>query len=97
MPAFALSPIAWSALRIGAVAAMAVYASRRQSRPKDVAHEAALDDLPAGWSGHAHRAEAERALHGAARLRRVVRVGPRGAGIEIEAAGIGRIRMRRVD
>jgi hypothetical protein len=54
-----------------------------------------LDDLPDGVSGHAHRAEAERAVHGAARLRRVLR-GPRGVAIEIDASGLGRVRLRRV-
>ena len=58
------------------------------------AHEEVLDGLPDGVSGHSHRAEAERGLHGAARFRRVLRI--RGAALEVEAAGLGRVRLRRV-
>lgn len=94
MPVFALTPLAWTALRVGAVAAVALYASRRASEPKDAAHERVLDGLPEGLSGHSHRAEAERAVHGAARFRRVFRL-PKGA-IEIDASGLGRVRLRRV-
>ena len=96
MPAFALTPLAWTAIRISAMAAVAIYASRRASQPKDATREQVLDSLPEGISGHAHRAEAERALHGAARIRRVLRFGRRGAAVEIEAAGLGRLRFRRV-
>jgi hypothetical protein len=91
---FVLSPFAWRAVRLGALAAMAVYAARqRASEPKDVAREHVLDDLPEGFAAHAHRAEAERSLHAAGRFRRVLRV--KGAGLEIEAAGFGRFRLRR--
>jgi hypothetical protein len=81
-------------LRIAVVAAAAVYASRRVSEPKDPAHERVLDDLPEGVSGHSHRAEAERAVHGAARFRRVVKL--KGGALEVEASGLGRLRLRRV-
>lgn len=96
MTPFALTPFAWRAVRLGALAAMAVYAARqRASEPKDVQREQVLDDLPEGFAAHAHRAEAERSLHAAGRFRRVLRVGPKGAGFEIEAAGLGRFRLRR--
>lgn len=96
MPPFALTPLAWRALHLGAVAAMAVYASRqRASRPKDARHEQVLDDLPEGFATHSHRAEAERGVHATGRFRRVVRLGPQGAAVEIEAAGLGRFRLRR--
>jgi len=94
LPVFALTPLAWTALRLGMVAAVAVYASRRASNPKDVAHERVLDGLPEGVSGHSHSAAAERAVHGAARFRRVFRL-PKGA-IEVDASGLGRVRLRRV-
>lgn len=94
MPVFALTPLAWTALRVGAVAAVALYASRRASEPKDVDREKVLDALPEGLSGHGHKAEAERAVHGTARFRRVFRM-PKGA-IEVDASGIGRVRLRRV-
>ena len=95
MPALALTPLAWTALRLGAAAAVAIYASRRVSEPKDASREQMLDELPEGVTGHTHRAEAERAVHGAARLRRVLR-GPRGLAVEIDASGLGRVRLRRV-
>jgi hypothetical protein len=97
VPAIAFAPLAWTALRLGAVAAVAAYASRRgASRPKDVEHERALDGLPEGIAGHTHRAEAERAVHGTARLRRVMRLAPGGPKVEVEFAGLGRLRLRRV-
>ena len=52
-----------------------------------------LDELPEGLAVNGHRAEAERGLHAAGRFRRVLRF--RGAGLEIEAAGLGRLRLRR--
>jgi hypothetical protein len=97
VPAIALTPLAWTALRLGTLAAVAVYASRRNaSRPKDVEHERALDGLPEGVAGHTHRAEAERAVHGSARLKRVMRLAPGGPKVEVEFAGLGRLRLRRV-
>lgn len=99
MPApIALSPLAWTALRLGAVAAMAVYASRRSaSQPKNAEHAQVLDDLPEGLGAHPHRAEAESGLHGAGRIRRTIRWGRTGPGIEIDAAALGRFRVRRVE
>ena len=93
MPPIVLTPLAWNALRLGAVAAMAVYASRRRSTPKDADHEQTLDALPEGFAASTHRAEAERGMHAAGRFRRVLRFGQ--AAFEIEAAGLGRIRLRR--
>jgi hypothetical protein len=92
-----LTPLAWTALRYGALAAMAVYAARsRGSQPKDVVHDRTLDDLPEGIVAHPHKAEGESALHGHGRLRRVVRLGRSGPAVEIDAAGIARFRFRRV-
>ena len=95
MPAILVSPFAWRAFQLGLLAAMAVYASRQRGEPKDAEHEHVLDGLPEGLAVKSHRAEAERAVHAAGRFRRVLRFGPRGAGLEIEAAGLGRLRMRR--
>ena len=96
MPTLLLSPIAWRTAQLVAFAAMAVYASRaRNSGPKDAAHERVLDDLPDGVSAHAHRAEAERGMHAAGRFRRVLRLGRNGPALEVEAAGLGRLRLRR--
>jgi hypothetical protein len=94
LPPILLSPFIWRAAQLGALAAAAVYASRqRGSEPKDIAHERVLNDLPEGLAVNGHRAEAERAVHAAGRFRRVLRF--RGAGLEIEVAGLGRLRMRR--
>ncbi len=94
MPPILLSPVLWRVAQLGAMAAVTLYASRqRASAPKDVEHEQVLDALPEGLAINGHRAEAERAVHAAGRFRRVLRV--RGAGVEIEAAGLGRLRMRR--
>jgi hypothetical protein len=94
LPALALTPLAWTAVRLAALAAVALYASRRASDPKDGVHEQVLDGLPEGLGGHSHRAEAERSVHGTARFRRILRL--RGAALELEAAGLGRVRLRRV-
>jgi hypothetical protein len=98
MPApLALSPLAWTALRVGAVAIVAAYASRnRETQPKDAHHEQVLDELAEGVSARPHRAEAESAMHGTGRFRRTLRIGPNGPGIEIDAAALGRFRVRRV-
>lgn len=92
----ALVPLAWTALRFGAVAAVAIVASRAASQPKDVEHQAVLDGLPEGLGGHAHRSGEERAVHGHGRMRRVLRLKPGGPAVEIDAAALGRVRLRRV-
>lgn len=97
MPApLALSPLAWTALRLGAAAAVALYASRGRSHPKQADHEYVLDDLPEGLSARPHRAEAESAMHGAGRVKRTFRLRPGGPGFEVDAAALGRLRFRRV-
>jgi hypothetical protein len=96
LPTFLLTPLAWRAAQIFLLAAMAVYASRAKSGgPKDAAHQQVLDDLPEGVAAHGHRAEAERGVHAAGRFRRVLRLGPNGPAFEVEAAGLGRVRLRR--
>jgi hypothetical protein len=98
MPApIALTPLAWMVLRYGAVAAVTMVAARaRPSQPKDAAHEAVLNDVPEGVRARPHRAEGENGVHGDGKLRRVLRLRPGGPGIEIEATGLARLRMRRV-
>ncbi len=99
MPApIALSPIAWMAVRYGALAAVALVAARnRASAPKDPTHETILDEIPEGVRATPHRAEAESALHTNGRVRRVFRLRRDGPGFEVEAAGLARVRFRRVD
>ena len=99
MPApLALSPLAWTAIRIGAVAAVGFYAAHRRgsSQPKDVHQEHVLDELGEGLETRSHTAEAERAMHGHGRLKRTIRLGRDGPGVEIDAAALGRLRIRRV-
>ncbi len=96
MPAPIIAPIAWTALRFGAVAAVALYVGRSRSQPKHAEHEHVLDDLPDGVAAGPHRAEAERAMHGQGRFRRTIRLGAAGPGVEIDMAALGRLRFRRV-
>lgn len=98
MPApIALTPLAWMVLRYGAVAAVTMVAARaRPSQPKDAAHEATLDDVPEGIRARTHRAEGENAVHGDGKVRRTLRLRPGGPGLEMEFAGLARMRMRRV-
>ena len=99
MPApITLAPYAWTALRIGAMAAITLYAARaRGTQPKDPAKDDMLDHVHEGVHAAPHRAEAERGLNGEGRFRRTVRLGPNGPAVEIDAAALGRIRVRRVE
>lgn len=93
--ALPLAPIAVMAAKYGAVA-LAGYALSRQLQTgrTDQRVEDVLDDLDEGVS--AHRPRDRDQLNGALRLRRVVRLGTHGPGIEIDASALGRLRMRRV-
>lgn len=88
-----LAPIAATALRMGAVA-LALYAIRSIREPlhRDQRAEDAMDDL---GEGLAFRRDGEQ-LNGGARLKRTIRVGETGPGIEIDASALGRLRFRRV-
>ena len=93
----ALAPLAWTALRLGAVAAVALYASRAAgARTARAEHQQVLDDLPEGVAAHPERTAEDKALHGHGRLRRTFRLRPDGPGLEVDAAGVGRVRFRRV-
>ena len=92
-----LAPIAYTALRVGAVAAVTWYIrSRNRPAPKHVWREAAMDDVADGVEVTTQKGEGERNAHGAARFRRTIRLGT-GPGIEIDATAMGRIRFRRTD
>ncbi|WP_343116271.1 hypothetical protein [Ostreiculturibacter nitratireducens] len=88
-----LAPAAAFALRAGTVA-LAAYAVRRSIRKgrTDQRAEDALDDMDEGIAIHSARDRDQK--NAAARFRRVFRWGDRG--LEIDAAAIGRIRLRRV-
>ncbi len=93
--ALPLAPIAGYALRYGAVAAATYVAARRiQISQTDQASEDAMDKVFDGVS--AHRCKDAPQANGAARFRRVIRVGRTGPGVEIDATVLGRIKFRRV-
>lgn len=95
--ALPLAPVAWTALRIGAVAATAWYVSRRTAQqPKHAWREAALNDTADGLEITTDRSAGEANAHAAHRFRRTVRLGA-GPGYEIDIAALGRIRLRRTD
>ena len=92
-----LAPVAWTAIRLTAVVAVAVMAARnRSSEPKDAHQEFALNGLPEGFRAKRHAAQDEQSLHGQGRLRRVIRLGRDGPGVELDASAFGRLRFRRV-
>ena len=96
MPA-PIAPIAWTALRVGAVAATAYYFGRRtRPSPKHIWRERALDDTPEGIDLTRQRNEGEANAHGSARIVRTIRL-PNGRGIEVDITTLGRIRFRRKD
>lgn len=97
MPA-PLMPVFWTVARVGAMAAVYVYANKRRlSQPKEVFREAALDEVPEGLDMQTHRAEGETAANAAGRWRRVVRFKEGGPGLEVDATWLGRIRFRKID
>jgi len=95
----ALAPLVGIAVKYGTVA-LAGYALARQvgvGRTDQRAHDA-LDDLPEGATLHIprDRQDSEHSLTGTGRLRRVFRVAGARAGWELDAAVIGRLRLRRM-
>ncbi|HDR29565.1 hypothetical protein [Rhodovulum sp.] len=88
-----IAPIAGVALRYGALA-LAAYAITRYSTPlrRDQRSEDAMDELHEG----VHFRRDSEQVNGGARMKRTIRVGPAGPGIEIDASALGRIRFRRV-
>jgi len=91
--ALPLAPIAVVALRYGTVA-LATYAFARQIERgrRDQRAEDAHDEAPEGMT---LRSEKEQ-MNVTGRLKRVIRVGTSGPGIEFDASGFGRFRFRKV-
>jgi len=98
MPApTAFAPIAWKAAQFGAVAAVAWYAARRRSDgPREIWREAALDGVEEGLETDFSRTPKQMRAGAAGRFRRVVRLGDKGPGVDIDLSALGRIRMTRV-
>jgi hypothetical protein len=90
--ALPLVPTALVAARYAAVG-FAVYAAWRAAAParRDQRAEDALDDLPEGTTLHRD----DEATRGSLRLRRIIRLGDSGPGVEIDLAALGRLRLRR--
>lgn len=88
-----LAPIAGFAIRYGAVA-LAAYGLRKALRKgrTDQRAEDALDDMDEGVA--VHRPGDRSQTNAAARFRRVIRWGD--TAIEIDAAALGRFRVRKV-
>ena len=92
--ALPLAPAAVLAVKYGSVALAAFLLARRVQRGAlDQRAEDALDRLPEGVT--ALRPGDRDQTNVTARFRRVIRLGPDGAGVEIDAAALGRIRVRR--
>lgn len=90
-----LAPIAATAARYGAIALAGYVIARQMERGRvDQRTEDVMDELPEGLSGHQARDRQQWNMAG--RLRRVVRLGENGPGLEIDASLLGRIRFRRV-
>lgn len=99
MPApAALAPLALKAAQIGAVAAVAWYAARRQRQPgpREVWRERVLDETPEGVETDYERTADEARAGATGRFRRTIRLGRSGPGVEIDLAAITRLRARRV-
>ncbi|MEM9049991.1 MAG: hypothetical protein AAGC92_14880 [Pseudomonadota bacterium] len=98
MPApLALSPLALTALRVGAIAAIAIYAARkRQSLARNMRREETLDAVDDGLELTGGSAPGTAQYDAAGRMRRTVRLGKNGPGVEIDVTGLARLRMRRV-
>jgi len=88
-----LAPITAIALRYGTVA-LATYALARRVElgRRDQRAEDAFDETPEGVT---MRRESEQ-MYATGRLRRVIRLGQSGPGVEIDASALGRVRFRRV-
>ena len=88
-----LAPIAGIAVRYGAVAIATYALTRKVDRaPRDQRSEDAMDDVAEGVG---LRREGEQ-VNGSGRLKRTIRLGSQGPGVEIDATALGRIRFRRV-
>jgi len=94
--ALPLAPIALTAVRYGAVLAVTYYVvNRNKSLPK-VSEEDAHEDVDEGVSVRHHRSVEGAQANADARIKRTIRLGANGPGIEIDASALGRIRFKRV-
>lgn len=88
-----LAPLAAFALRYGTVALATYAVTRSIETGRRCQHaEDAFDKTPEGVTA---RRENEQ-LNATGRMRRVIRFGDGGPGIEIDATALGRVRFRRI-
>ena len=94
--ALPLAPLAVAALKYGSVAAT-VYGLTKTIHigRTDQQSEDALDRVSEGVSAHRPKDRAGQG-NATARFRRIVRIGPRGPGVEIDIAGLARMKVRKV-
>lgn len=99
MPApAALAPVAWKVAQFGAVAAVAWIAARnrRPAGPREIWRERVMDDVDEGIETDFSRSREEARAGAAVRFRRGIRLGGKGPGVEIDIAGLTRVRLRRI-
>ncbi len=93
--ALPIAPFAVTAARYGTIAAVAYLASRRINRSQThQGTEDAMDRVDEGLS--ANRPTDRQQVNGSVRYRRIIRIGRRGPGVEVDIVGLGRIKFRRV-
>jgi hypothetical protein len=88
-----LAPVAGIALRYAAVAGTAYLVTRRLERGRlsqDVEDE--MDETPEGVTTRREKGQ----MNATGRLRRVIRLGRRGPGVEVDATILGRVKVDRV-
>lgn len=91
--ALPLAPIAYTALRYGAVAVATYALSRRVSLSQTrQENEDALDRIDEGLA--AHRPKDRNQINGSARYRRTIWFG--NTGVEFDATALGRIKIRKL-
>lgn len=91
-----VAPIALTAVRYGAVLAVGYYlVNRNKSLPK-VSEEEAHENVDEGISVRHHRNQEGAQANADARVKRVLRFGANGPGVEIDASALGRIRIKRI-
>lgn len=94
--ALPLAPIAMTAFKYGSVAAVTYYVARRSRSLARESEEAAHAEVEEGISVRHHRGPEGAQANADARIRRTVRFGASGPGVEIDASVLGRVRFRRV-
>jgi len=91
--ALPIAPLAGLALRYGAVALTAYAVSRSSGHGRrDQRAEDAMDDTGEGL----HLRRDGEQMNASGRVRRVIRLGSTGPGVEIDATALSRIRIRRL-